>query len=77
MKVEQVKKKKKQFQAHVVEDNDQEDEERTKENENLCKEYVLISTLTSSVSARNDTWIVDIGSSNHMTGYNESLSCLV
>ena len=33
MKAERVKKKNKRFQAHVVEDNNKEDEERAKENE--------------------------------------------
>ena len=45
MKAERVNKKKR-FHAHAVEDNDQEDEERTKENEDSYEEYVLISTLT-------------------------------
>ena len=34
---EWVKKKNKRFQAHVVEDNDQESEERAKENEDSCE----------------------------------------
>ena len=76
MKVEKVKKKK-IFQPHVVEDNDQEDEERVKENEDSCEEYVLISALIGSVSPGNDTWLVDSGSSKHMTCYKESLSRLV
>ena len=42
MKAEQVEKKNKRFQAHAAEDNDQEDEERAKENEDSCEEYVLI-----------------------------------
>ena len=37
IKAERVKKKK-IFQAHAVEDNDQEDEERTMENEDSCEE---------------------------------------
>ena len=76
MKAERVKKNKR-FQAHVAEDNDTEDEERAKENEDSCEEYVLISALTGSVSPGNDTWLVDSGSSMHMTGYKGSLSCLV
>ena len=54
MKAEWVKKKKR-FQSHAIEDNDQEDEEKTKENEDSCKEYVLISALTGSVSQGNET----------------------
>ena len=76
MKAEQVKKKKR-FQAHAVEDNDQEDEVKAKENEDSCEVYVLISALAGSVSPGNDTWLVDSGASKHMTGYKDSLSCLV
>ena len=72
MKAKQVKKKKR-CQAHVVEDNDQEDEEKAKKDEDSSQEYVLISTLTGSVSLENDTWIVDSGTSKHMTGYKDSL----
>ena len=55
MKAERVKKKKR-FQAHAAEDNDQEDEKRTKENEDSCEEYVLISVLIGSLSPRNGTF---------------------
>ena len=55
MKAEQVKKKNKRFQAHAAEDNDQEDEERTKENEDSFEEYVFISALTGSFSPGNET----------------------
>ena len=54
MKVERVKKKK-IFQVHVVEDNDQEDEEKAKKDEESSEEYVLISSLTGSLSPRNGT----------------------
>ena len=76
MKLERVKKKK-IFQAHAAEDNDQEDEERAKKNEDSYEEYVLISALTGSVSPGNDTWLVDSGASKHMTSYKDSLSCPV
>ena len=69
----QLKKNNKIFQAHGVEDNDQEEEERTKEDEDSCEEYVLISTLIVSVSPGNDTWLVDSGASRHMKGYKDSL----
>ena len=58
-------------------DNDKEDEEKTKENEDSCEEYALISALTGSVSPGNDTWLVDSCASKHMTGYKDSLSFLV
>ena len=73
----QLKKKNKRFQAHAAEDSDQEDEERTKEDEDSGEEYVLISALTGSVSLSNDSWLVDNGSSKHMTGYKDSLSFLI
>ena len=40
-------------------------------------EYVLISTLTGTITHGNDTWLVDSGASKHMTGYKDSLSELV
>ena len=76
MKAERVKKMKR-FQAHAAEDSDQEVEEEAKKDEDSSEEYVLISTLTRSVSPGNDTWIVDSGASKHMIGYKDSLSCLV
>ena len=76
MKEERVKNIKR-FQAHAAEDSDQEVEEEAKKDEDSSREYVLISALTGSVSPGNDTWLVDSGSSKHMTGYKDSLSCLV
>ena len=67
----------KRFQAHVVEDSDQEVEKEAKKDEESSEEYVLISTIAWSVSQGNDTWLVDSGASKHMTGYKDSLSCLV
>ena len=64
------------FQAHDVEDSDQEIEEEANKDEYSSEEYVLISALIRSISPRNDTRLVDSGSSKHMTGYKESLSCL-
>ena len=76
MKVERVKKMKR-FQAHVVEDNDQEVEEEAKKDEESNEEYVLISALIGSISPRNETWLIDSGAYKHMTHYKDSLSCLV
>ena len=42
LKEEQLKKRNKRFQAHAVEDDDQEDEKRTKEDEDSYGEYFLI-----------------------------------
>ena len=76
MKAERVKKMKR-FQAHAAKDSDQEVEEEAKKDEDSSEEYVLISARTWSVSPGNDTWLVDNGSSKHMTGYKDSLLCLV
>ena len=76
MKAERAKKMKR-FQPHVVEDSDQEVEEETKKDEESSEEYVSISSLTRSVSPGNDIWLVDRGASMDMTGYKDSLSCLV
>ena len=43
------------FQAHAIKDSDQEVEEEEKKDEESSEEYVLISSLTGSILARNDT----------------------
>ena len=48
----------------------------TKE-EDSSEEYVLISTLTGTVTNGSDTWLIDSGASKHMIGYKESFSDLV
>ena len=67
----------KRFQSHATEYSDQEVEEEAKKDEESSEEYVLIFALTGSVSPGNDTWLVDSGASKHMTGYKDSLSCLI
>ena len=67
----------KRFQAHGVEDSDQEVEEEAKKDEESNEEYVLISTLIGSISPRNETWLIDSGAYKNMTCYKDSLSCLV
>ena len=63
----------KRFQAHAIEDSDQEEEEEAKKDEESSEEYVLIYALTWSVSSGKDTWLVDSDASKHMTGYKDSL----
>ena len=75
MKEERIKNMR-MFEAHVTEDSDKELKEEAKKDEGSSEEYGLISALTGSVSPRNDTWLVDSGTSNHMSGYKELLSCL-
>ena len=36
------------------------------------EEYVLISALTGTVSHGSNDWLIDSGSSKHMTGFKES-----
>ena len=55
LKEKQIKKRNKRFQTHTLEDDDQEDENKTKEDEDSCEEYVLISSLTGSISPGSDT----------------------
>ena len=61
--------------AHVAED-DEHDHEKTKE-EDSSEEYVLISTLTGTITHGSDTWLIYSVSSKHMTGYKEYLLDLV
>ena len=65
------------FKAHAIGDSDQEIEEEAKKDEDSSEEYVLSSSLTGSISPGNDTWLIYSGASKHMTGYKDSLSCLV
>jgi hypothetical protein len=41
------------------------------------KELVLISTLSRSVTPREDTWLIDSGSSKHMAGQRDILSYIL
>ena len=40
--------------------------------DDLDEEYVLISTLTDTISHGRNDWLLDSGSSKHMTGYKQS-----
>ena len=72
LKAEHLKKRNKKFHAHAVE-NDDPFEEKNNGDEESTEGYVLISTLTEPVSNGSDTWLVESGSSRHMTGYKDSL----
>ena len=82
MKKEEYKKRNynKRHHAHIAEDEDEEEEEegpqRKQAREEDAKEYVLFSALSSSVTPREDTWLIDSGASNHMMGQNKILSKL-
>jgi hypothetical protein len=58
--------------AHAVED----EEPPAKMLREQIKDYVLISTLSGSVTPGEDTWLIDSGASKHMTSQRDILSCL-
>jgi hypothetical protein len=43
------------------------------EEENDNEPYILISSLTGTVTHGSDTWLIDSGASKHMTGYQYSV----
>jgi hypothetical protein len=69
---EEYKRKHKRHHAHVVED----EEPPTKMIREQIKDHVLISALLGSVTPGEDTWLIDSGASNHMTGQRNILSCI-
>jgi hypothetical protein len=69
---EEYKKKNKRYHAHAVEDEGP----PTKMIKERIEDYVLISALSGSVSPGEDTWLIDSGTSKHMTSQRDILSCL-
>jgi hypothetical protein len=69
---EEYKRKNKRHHAHAVED----EEPPTKMLREQIKEYVLISTLSGSVTPGEDTWLIDSDASKHMIGQRSILSCI-
>jgi hypothetical protein len=70
---DQVRKGKyKRHHAHAAED-DEPDQKKAKEDDS-SEEYVLISTLTGTITHGSDTWLIDSGASKHMTCYKDSFS---
>jgi hypothetical protein len=65
----------KRHHTHVAED-DGPVQKKGKEDDS-SEEYVLISSLTGTITHGSDTWLIDSGASKHMTGYKDSLSKLV
>ena len=71
------KKNNKRNDAHLVEDEDEEEKRPWKKTRGEdVEEYVLFSTLSGSVTPGEDTWIIDSGASKHMTGKKQTLSRL-
>jgi hypothetical protein len=67
--------KKGKHHASTIEDDESKRKQKSTPNERENrKEYYLISALSSSVSTRSKTWLVDSCASKHMTGYKEILS---
>jgi hypothetical protein len=58
------KRNKKIRHVHVVEDDDP----PTKMIKEKIEDYVLFSSLSGSMSPREDTWLIDSGVSKHMIG---------
>jgi hypothetical protein len=66
----------KRHQAHTTED-DEPPKKFAKQYESSDEDYFLISALTCTITHGSDTWLIDNGASNHMTGYEDSLSNLI
>jgi hypothetical protein len=69
---EEYKRKNMRHHAHAVED----EEPPAKMLREQIKDYVLISALSGSVTLGEDTWLIDSGTSKHMTGQRDILSCI-
>jgi hypothetical protein len=69
---EEYKKRNKRHHSHTVEDEDP----TTKMIKENIEDYVLISTLSGSVSPSEDTWLIDSGASKHMKIHRDILSIL-
>jgi hypothetical protein len=69
---EEYKKRNKRHHAHAVED----EEPPTKMIKEQIEDYVLVSSLSGSVSPGEDTRLIDSGASKHMTSQRDILSCL-
>jgi hypothetical protein len=70
------KKGSKRHQARTSED-DEPPKKVAKQDESSDEDYVLISSLTSTVTHGSDTLLIDNGASKNMSGYEESLSKLI
>ena len=66
---EEYKMKHKRQHAHIAEDEEQPMK--------MIKDHVLISSLSGSVSPREDTWLIDSSASKHMMGKKNTLSCIL
>ena len=72
------KNSKRKHHAHIAEDDDPPRKKVKQESEDSSSddEYVLISTLTETVTHGRKDWIIDSGASKHMIGFKESFEKL-
>jgi hypothetical protein len=70
------KEKGKRHHAHATAD-DEPSKKIAREDDSSDDDYILILTLIGIVTPGNDTWLVDIDASKHMTWYKDSLSNLI
>ena len=75
LKKYQFKKKNRKYHANAVEENESYNE-RVREDGESSEEYILILALTRSIYHWSNTWLIESGASNNMTGHKDSLSCL-
>ena len=65
---------KRRHHAHAAEDDEPSIKRIRQESESSSdEEYVLISTLTGTISHGCNDWIIDSGASKHMMGFKENL----
>ena len=63
---------KKRHHAHTVDDNETTNKRFIREKDDSDEDYVLISSLTSTISHGSNDWIMDIGVSKNMERYKEA-----
>ena len=66
--------RKKRHHAHIAKDDEPIKKIFKREKDDSDEEYVLISTLTGTISHGSNDWLVDSGASKHMMGYKESFT---
>ena len=72
------KNSKRRHHDHTAEDDDPHKKKVKQESEDSSsdEEYVLISTLTGTVTHGSKYWLINSGASKHMTGFKESFEKL-
>jgi hypothetical protein len=60
--------------ASTTNDDESKRKQKSPNEKETRKEYYPVSALSSTVSTRPRTWLVESGASKHMTGYKENLS---